>query len=498
MRAAVAVAAVMAVVAGVVAFGWRRAPEPGIAWSVCDGVVTDVDAVVRGELRLHRGLLPAGAAGEAAVDEAVGLQLRYAFAALHDEEGRVVWTPDGGPRGLEILAREEVAYGRDVAIDWPEDPELRPESAYVRAALERGRVAAGDPGIVIRWQARVRAAHCGADGQVEDLRLTAPWDPYLMYWTVAAAERVEHVYRAKRARSFPCADPEIADYAHPEYLWYYWRPRGEGCVERLAGDVGEVVLEVSRRRAPDGDLKGWRDVLAADVEGRALRVLVVFGYLNHQEARPDPEAVLAAIDGGEFDFEWGSEEYVRFVRGTAGLMAGRTLATEVAATGPVATIGGELRRSGRRVEVVAHLTETDLLAPAAYAPRHTPLLLQGLREADAIVYAGHSGLGLNFSRGQLEQGGVDVAGLLAGSPTRLIAFIGCYTYAYFGDDLAGLRHAPLFAYTGNSVAAVADSSLHVLRTVDCLLAGDGTTAGCELAAPGAADGPDFVIYEMAR
>lgn len=500
MRAALAGAA-FAVLVALVAWGWRAPSGPVMARAVCDGVATDVDSVVRGELLLHRGLLPGGEADAATVQEAVALQLRFAFAALHNEEGRAVWTPDGPPRGLEVLGREEVAYGRDVALDWPEDPELRPESRYVREALARGRLAATDPALAIRWQARVRVAHCDPDGRAaEDVRLPAPRDPYLLYWAIDAAKRVPHVYRDKRVVGFPCADPKIADYAHPEYLWYYWLPRREGCAARLRGDVGDVTVEVRRRRAPDGELGRWRDALAADVAARPLRVRAVFGYLNHQEARPEHEVVRAALaQDGALDLEWGSAEYVRFVRGTGDVLAERSLVTAVAETGPVAEITGVLRRSGRPVEIVAHLTETDLLAPAAYAPRHTPLLLAGLREADAIVYAGHSGLGVNFSRGQLEQGGVDVAGVLAGSPTRLIAFIGCYTYAYFGDDLAGaLRHAPLFAYTGNSVAAVGDSALHVLRTVDCLLAGDGAAGTCEVPAPGPADARDFVIYELAR
>lgn len=498
MRWAAFVGVVLVVVLGL----WLRSgrDEPRVAIAVCDGVVGDVEAVVRGELRLHRGLLPDDGPTAAMLEEAVALQLRYAFAAGHNVEDRLVLTPDGPPRAIEMLSGEEVAYGRDVRLDWPEDPELRPESAYVRRALARGRLSATDPALVFRWQARVRFASCDPDGRgVADLQMPAPYDPYLLYWTVGSEVRVEHVYRERRAISYPCADRRIADYAHPEYLWYYWQPRRGDCVH-APDAVGEVALQVVSRRAPGGELTAWRDDLVNALADRPLRVVVVFGYLNHQVDRPDPAVVRAALMNDEaVDLEWGSEQFVAFVRATDGLLDGRTLVASVGDAGPVAAVSGALRGSGRRVEIVATLTETDVLVPAPHVPRHTPLLLAGLREADAILYAGHSGLGINFSRARLELDAPgELAAALAGSPTRLIAFIGCYTYAYFGDDLAGaLPQDALFVYTGNSVAQVADSTLHVLKTVDCLL-GSGATSACEVPPPGPAEARDFVIYELAR
>lgn len=498
MRWAALVGLMSAVVLGL--WLWSGSGDPRVAIAVCDGVVGDVEAVVRGELRLHRGLLPADGPTAAMLEEAVALQLRYAFAAGHNGEERRVLTPDGPPRAIEVLSSEEVAYGRDVRLDWPDDPELRPESAYVRGALARGRLVAEEPALVIRWQARVRFASCDLDGRgVADLRLPAPHDPYLLYWTVDPEARVEHVYRERRAISYPCADRRIADYAHPEYLWYYWQPGRGDCVHAPEA-IGAVALQVVERRAPGGELTAWRESLVRGLADRPLRVVVVFGYLNHQVARPAPAVVRAALTGDEaVDLEWGSEQFVAFVRATGELLDGRTLALPVRDEGPVAEIGGVLRGSGRRVEIVATLTETDVLVPAPLVPRHTPLLLAGLREADAIVYAGHSGLGINFSRARLELDAPgELAAALAGSPTRMIAFIGCYTYAYFGDDLAGaLPEEALFAYTGNSVAQVADSALHVLKTVDCLLA-SGATSACEVPPPGPAEARDFLIYELAR
>ncbi|HEY8378163.1 MAG TPA: hypothetical protein VIK91_16825, partial [Nannocystis sp.] len=417
-------------------------PDPPLAWAVCAGLADDLDLVATGELRLHRDLLPPGGLTPEFVRDAVALQLRQAFAGSHnDPHARITLTPDGPPHTVELLATAEVAYGLDITLDWPNDPELRPESAYVRRALERGRLAAGDPALAVRWCAPLRAARCARDSAHSNLdTLPVPHDPYLLYWTIDAAERIEHTYHGKRVVSFPCAASDIADYAHPEYLWYFWQPRDCPQFQNSPHKLGEITLQIVRTRPPSGDLKSWRDRLAAAIHGRPLRIALVFGYLNHHVPRPDLAAVRAALRSGTSDrpFEWGTHEFLRFVAQRHELLASHTLTVPDDGPDPTAEIRGILRRSGRPVELAVTLTDADYLAPASYPARHAPLLLAALRDADAILYAGHSGLGHNFSRLRLEEhAGADrVAEVLAASPTRLIAFIGCYTYSYFGDDFA--------------------------------------------------------------
>lgn len=490
------------------------APLPALRlpWAVCDGAADQLDVVVTGSLRLHRDLLPAGGPDPAQLREAVGLQLRHAFAARHnDASARGVLTPDGPPHTVEILGRAEVPYGEDMTVEWPADPTLLVESDYVHRALARGRLAATDPALEVTWRAQVRLIRCdpGADAPAA-FELPIPRDPYLLYWTIAVGEHVEHVYLARRIRSFPCADPQIADYPHPEYLWYFWRP--SSCAAPQRG-LARASLQVTRQTARDGDLSAWRADLAAAIAERPLRIVVVFGYLNHQVPRPEPAEVHAALatPGAStpgVDAEWGSAQYVEFVRGLDGLLEHRSLRLFTQDGDPAAELRASLRSSGRQVELAVHLTETDYLAPPAYAPRHRPLLLAGLREADVIVYAGHSGLGLNFSLAQLELGAAKgaVAAALQRSPVRLVGFIGCYTYSYFGDDLAERlpRSAgdpgPLLVYSGNAVVHTADSVLHLLRTLDCLLASeDGVIRPgvCDLPPPGPKDSPDFLVYGLA-
>jgi hypothetical protein len=482
-------------------------PPPPLAWAVCGAPVHDLELELTGELILHRDLAPADLP-RAFLEQAVALQVRHAFAASHNDAGHTaILVPDGPPRALEILARSDAAYPHALVIDWPADPGLAPESDYVRRAVARGTLAAGDPALRIAWRAAVRLAACEPDVAVADgFDLPAPRDPFLLHWTVPAERRVEHTYIHKRLLGFPCADPDVADTPHPEYLWYYWQPRRPGCEALLtARELGAVHVRVRERRRPGADLGPWRDALAAALGERPLRVVLVFGYLNHQVARPDPErlreAVRADLDP-DVEIEWGTAQYLKFVRGTADLLADRTLALPRDGE-PAAEVRGLLRRSGRRVELTAHLTETDYLAPPELAPRHAPILVDALATADAIVYAGHSGLGLNFSRARLEQDTTPaaVAAALAASPARLLGFIGCYTYTYFGDDLAAGLPRPrdaLFVYTGNSVVETADSALHVLHALDCLLAGAASPRACELAPPGQPGAHDFLIFDPPR
>lgn len=519
MRARLAGLAAALVLLGAL-LGLRPEPQPAAAvppalrlpWAVCGGTVHQLDVVVAGKLRLHRDLLSAGDPDPAQLREAVGLQIQHAFGARHnDPSARGVLTPDGPPHTLEILGRVDVPYGEDMTIEWPADPTLRVESDYVRRALARGRVAAADPAIEFSWRAQVRLIRCDPSADApQAFELPIPLDPYLLYWTIAASEHVEHVYLARRTRSFPCADPQIADYPHPEYLWYFWRPTDCAAPQR---GLGRASLQLTRQAVRDGDLSAWRGGLAAAIADRPLRIVVVFGYLNHQVPRPSPAEVHAALTTPGalprgVDAEWGSAQYVEFVRRLDELLEHQTRRLFTQDSGPVAELRGNLRGSGRPIELAVHLTETDYLAPPAFAPRHRPLLLAALREADAILYAGHSGLGQNFSLAQLAQGDAqgEVAAALQRSPVRLLGFIGCYTYSYFGDDLAERlpRSAgdpgTLLVYSGNAVVHTADSVVHVLRTLDCLLASADGVIGpgiCDLPPPGPKDSPDFLVYGLA-
>jgi hypothetical protein len=498
-----------------------------LLFAACDGEATQVEAEITSELRLAEALLSASgarAASEQAIEAAIALQLRYLFSALQnqveeaDDEDLPLLTPAAAPPQIEILEQRAATYGQNIALAWPgasANQDFAPQSAYVQHALARKQLRADDPAIVVRYRARVHFARCARGHEKASLDFPVPRDPYLLYFSLPEAQRIEQVYGAARARAFPCASSEIAEFNHPEYLWYYFTLRRQtpDC-QRLLEDAHALTaasLRIRRSIRPRGDLGALGEALRSGKSDpkQPLRVAAVFGYLDHQLPRPPVQEVADCLERGaacRFE-ESGVRQYVGFLRGLAADVSVQQTEFKARDAAVVATLFGTLRRSGQRIAITAYLTETDSLAPRPYVPRHAPLLLQSLGEAEIVLYAGHSGLGSNFSVAELarDAGPSAVTDALRKSPTRLIALIGCYTYSYFGRDLAAqfaeLRAgaAPFFVYTGNAVAQTSASSAHVLATIDCLLAG-GTSKqeSCTLPAPGKKESPDFLIYEDAR
>ena len=204
------------------------APDEPFPLAVCPGRVRHVEVELRGELRLHRSLLAPGPGllSDEALRAAVQQQLRYAFASTQHDAPHAL-APAGPPTRVERLAVREVPYGRDLRLDWPADPEVRPTTDYVRRALARSVLSASDPALQLEYLAAVTVAWCltpaAGDAEPGPLTLPVPRDPYLLHWFVEPAQRARHVYGNKSAVTFPCAREELADYDHPEFLWY----RGE-------------------------------------------------------------------------------------------------------------------------------------------------------------------------------------------------------------------------------------------------------------------------------
>lgn len=518
-RACVALAFVLA--AG--ASGPARAARdvPAFPLASCDGTPSDAEITVRGVLLLHdalRGQTPPADALRAAA----ALQLRYAFTVAQADAALPTLVPDGPPRAITLLAAQPVPYGRDLTLDWPADPQLRPESDYVKRALTRGRISPRDAATLFTYTARVRVALCEkAPGALKTLRLPAPRDPYLAYWLIPKQKRAELVSGTQRARTFPCADPEIAEYPHPEYLWYFFAPhkKAHGCPALLTHprELTRLDVALTQRTPPSGLPPGLRRALTGP-PATPLQAVYVFGYLNHQVPRPQPERLLACLQGHDPDAaacqtrEWGTVQFLDFLAALPSALHVRERQVRTDPAGVAVTVHGTLRGSGRPLTLRAHLTETDFLG--LLPPRHVPLLVRALGEADVLVYAGHSGLGLNFAVEKLSQGSPPgaVAAALAGARPRLLGFIGCYTYSYFGRDLArplaqlrgldetgGAVPDTLFAYTGSPVVYAADAALHTLSVLDCILgAPDPAATQCPPPARAGRRAPEFLIFDYAR
>jgi hypothetical protein len=225
------------------------APPPPLAkltpfaLAACRGSVRHAEVEVESELLLHRALLApeprGGEPSEEVLLAAVQQQLRYAFAAnQHDPAAAHLLTPAGPPHRIERTSTREVSYGRELALDWPADPDVKPNTEYVKRALARQSLRADEPALLVGYRARLRIAWCAYGGREPGpLLLPVPRDPYLLHWYVKKAQRTEQVYGKKRAHTFPCADSEIADYEHPEFLWNKKTRRNNRTISRSS--VGE-------------------------------------------------------------------------------------------------------------------------------------------------------------------------------------------------------------------------------------------------------------------
>lgn len=512
---------------------WHKAVLPAqssrtFPLAVCDGKAYAMDVEVTGQLLLHRDFLSSGIVKPAEVAEAVQQQLRYAFAATQNEEAAaLLLTPSGPPSQIDILWQQDVPYGHALHLDWPADPEIHPGIDYVKKALQRRDVKALDAAVQLGYRARLTVAACSRSRELpSQLALPIPVDPYLLFWFVDPAQRALRVYGSKSARTFPCAEDDLAEYEHPEYLWYYFQPTrtAPDCPRLLqsARALAVAQLRVVAASSPHGSLRevtqGLRSVARAH---KALRIGALFGFVDHQHARPTTAQVKECFEQlrpahsqgkgrcQEDELEWGALQYLQFVAALRGRLVDYAEEVVSSPQGGVfsVVVRGKIPRSLVPVEVTVDLMETDFLAPAPYVPMHIPWIAQALQQQDVLLYAGHSGLGENLSVARLVQalGVPKTTALLQRSPTQVFAFLGCYTYSYFGRDWApllrgGAGRETLFAYTGNAVSQLSQSALHVLSVLDCALAFSENSNDEKALAVCLKQEPkgNFLIYDYAR
>lgn len=472
---------------------------------------------VEGKVLLHRELVGRGELEEPEIRASVEQQLRYLWGYQHNEPGlRRAWQLvfSSEPMQIELLGRSEVPYGRSLAVGWThgaQDPQLRIEDPYTRRAVERGRIEARDPALLVSYRARVKVALCGR-ARVPDKVLSAPVprDPWLAYWYVPRARHRPLAYFGDRAVTNPCADDDFASLPHPFYYWYDWFPERHGpdaegrpfdCrpLLRKGRDFDWIGLRLEPREARSvrGDLSTLRTRLLHDANRGPLRATFVFGVLDHRVLEPSYASWVERLGEGR-----GASELARRVAGARhelarsaererGLRMLLETLGEIGATIDVerhqsrvddgylvVEILGRLSHGGHAIRLRLVLGLTDVLGPRP--PGHWRFLRDALLEDHVVVYWGHSGVGENFRLAQIEQHlRLDhdrFARELEEAPVRLVAYISCYSYMYFGRDL--LRAAAerlsgvVFLFTGMGGTARDDGPSAVLALLDRVLASD--------------------------
>jgi hypothetical protein len=456
----------------------------------------------RGRVVLQRDFL-----GQDDVRASIEQQLKYLWGHYRndaDAHRAMQLVLSAEPPRIEILSRSVGPYGRDLALPYPtKDPRLALDDPYTRRAVARGRVQSDDPAVIVEYQIRFKAALCGRQQDPPALaRVPLPPDPWLAYWHVPADKHRPLAYFGRRAVTNPCADDDWADLPHPFYYWYDWQPRRHGpdldgrrfdCREWLHAGPDFRFFDVSFQRlsAGTGALGGLRAQLAGP-----LTATIVIGAVDHAVAAlelPRFRSLLGASAQGELParattaleawseappHEPGTRAYLEVLEELRQVMNVERHAATIEEGALVTEVSGRLKSSGRALRVRLWLGPTDMFGPVP--PLHWQTLRRALAEDQIIVYWGHAGIGENFRLAQIEKhvglSHAQMSAELRRAPLRLVAFLSCYSYMYFGQDLldagAERESGAYFLFTGIGKARHEGGPLAVLELVDRVLQAD--------------------------
>jgi hypothetical protein len=435
-------------------------------------------------------------------------QLRYLWGYFRNDaaaHGAMQVTLSAEPPVIEILSRTPVRYGRRLPLPYPTQEErLRIDDPYTRRAVARGEVKPDDRALLVTYQIRFKAAICGRDRDPPPaLQVPLPRDPWLAYWHVPAANHRPLRYHDSRAVTNPCADDDFADLPHPFYYWYDWLPTRHGPDDdgrafdcrpwlRAGQDYDFFDVKLERTAAASHDFGRLRSQLA----GKPLTATVLVGAVDHAVtdlALPRFRALLAEGGPGALAThavaaqeawaaapprEPGTRAYLALLAELREVMTIERHTTTIVDEHLLTEVHGRLAGSGSPLRLRVWLGLTDVFGPRP--PRHWPILRQALGEDQIVVYVGHAGIGENVRLANIEQhtgvSHAQMAAALRRSPLRLVAFLSCYSYMYFGQDLldAGAERADgaFLLFTGIAAVRHEAGPLAVLDLVDRVLAPD--------------------------
>ena len=135
----------------------------------------------------------------------------------------------------------------------------------------------------------------------------------------------------------------------------------------------------------------------------------------------------------------GSTNIVWFVRTLSDLLSPGTEKLSIEAKDSLLIVEAKLAKSQRDVRVRIYFGLTDLLTNAD--AEYWKSLAYGLGHDDVVLYTGHSGLGENMKLSHLLAAtGLTENDLLRTAPAnQVIGIFSCYSYSYFGEEIAQAR-----------------------------------------------------------
>lgn len=270
------------------------------------------------------------------------------------------------------------------------------------------------------------------------------WRLYYSYQAKVVFDK--RAFRTQSSRSLPIVlprDPEAiyalgvrgginrctdSHYNSESDFWYFWDPRMPGCP--LAQSSEEVLtfsgslreLPNTKRTYPEYDR-----LYGDNKNGSTLRAAVFLGYIDDlpnlrtPRRRDNGYAALRQVESElkNLGFELAERQDAFRIRSNGTQMAGinfrRVYTKEVESQ-------GEYREGAQKVEVELLLADTSISSRDATFHHY---LVPALKQADILVYDGHSGLGGNLDLDQIRGERLDPA------KYQIFYFNGCSSYPYF-------------------------------------------------------------------
>jgi hypothetical protein len=450
----------------------------------------------RGRILLHKDFLASDS-----IEASIEHQLRYLWGHYRNDataHKSLQISLSAEPPEIKILSKKEVLYGRDLPLPYDtREARLQIDDPYTLRAVARGRVTKSDPAWLVEYAVHFKLAVCGrGEEPATSVRVPLPPDPWLAYWYVDRAQHRPLSYHGERAVTNPCADDDFADLPHPYYYWYDWLPTRHGpdddkkpfdCRKWLHAGDHYAFFDVGLRRiaAPSHDFRRLR----AQLGDGPLQVTILVGAVNHAMLDLGLGAWRELLTGDDLlekanealarwnaakPHDTGTRSFLTVLSELGGVMSVDRHLAAVEGDYLVVTVDGRLKQSGRALRVRLYLGMTDIFGPKP--PQHWAILRRALADDQIVMYWGHSGIGENFRLAQIEKNlGVsheEMTATLLGAKWRLIAFLSCYSYMYFGQDLlqAGAEgNGGYFIFTGMEASKHEGGPLAVLDLVDRVL-----------------------------
>ena len=466
--------------------------QPRLQLATCPRPAAEYDATYQGRIVLARAFLDPARSEDDNLREAIVQQLKYVWGYLRTSPAvrdRLRMVLSAAPPRVQIVRRADAPYGRDLTLDWSDaDPRVVIPDVYTRRATNAGRVSNSDPAVAADFVIRFQMATCGDPGP--ELAIPLPDDPWLAYWYVPAAERRRFRYAGFDAQMTPCTHDDLAELPEPYYYWYDWWPDRAGvdldgrswdCKRLLlqGRDFTDRRIELGRKAEPSPDFDTLREELSGPLSATVLIGVLDYhaGDLGYPALRKrlgsgrDPSARARAVLARGAPADRGTLFFLRYLAGLDRLLDSGTYSTALEGDALAVTVEGTLKRSRRKITLHGYAALTDIFGPRP--PAHWAILRRALTRDPIVICAGHSGIGENFRLAQIaSHTGVEPAQLAGEAPRfQLIAFLSCYSYMYFGQDLIASGRPREYVFTGSDFTRGDTGALAVIDLIDQVLAG---------------------------